>query len=333
MRENHILTPEEQDVERRAFENLNNNQPALVEAYGRKFGNEVSTDNAREIVSTEYAASREARTRWSGATQRAAGALSDHLFEQALQHVDPDKPRVVLMTAGGTGAGKTTALSGNPEFSNTQFMYDSNLGSRKSSIQKIEAAKAAGNRVEIRFVHRDPVEALTGGVLPRAMVDGRVVSLEAHARMYRDSAENFRHLMRKYAGDPDVRFTAIDNSRGLGRARMMPLEEARSLRYSTSELQPKLRAALESEYAHGKISEQVYRATLGSSSPEAPGGLPRDPESSGPPAGGEGAAGRGVLGDTGRVGGGQSQPECPRPNEAAEAQPGSVSSTTATETI
>jgi hypothetical protein len=323
------LTPEEQDVEGRAFDNLNRNLPALAKEYEGKFGNEVSTDNAREIVSPEYAASREARTRWSEATQRPAGALADYLFEQALQRIDPDKARVVVMTAGGTGAGKTTALSGCLEFSNVQFVYDSNLGSRKSSVRKIEAAKAAGNRVEIRFVHRDPVEALTGGVLPRAMTEGRVVPLDAHARMYRDSTGNFRHLMRKYAGDAGVRFMAIDNSRGPGRARPMPLEEARTLRYSTGDLQPKLRAALEREYAHGRISEQVYRATLGSSSPEAPGGLSRDPGSSGSPASGEGATGRGVLGATGRVGGGQSQPECPRPNEAAEAQPGSVDSTPA----
>jgi hypothetical protein len=172
VRENRRLTPEEQDVEGRAFDNLNRNLPALAKEYEEKFGNEVSTDNAREIVSPEYAASREARTRWSEATQRPAGKLSDYLFEQALQHVDPNKRRVVVMTAGGTGAGKTTALSGNLEFSNVQFVYDSNLNSRKSSERKIEAAKAAGNRVEIRFVHRDPVEAFTGGVLPRAMAGG-----------------------------------------------------------------------------------------------------------------------------------------------------------------
>ncbi len=166
-RENRSLTPEEQDVEPRAFDNLKNNLPALAKDYERKFGNEVSTDNAREIVSPEYAASKEARTRWSAATQRPAGALADYLFEQALQHVDPDKPRVVAMTAGGTGAGKTTAVSLSRALTDVQFVYDSNLSSRESSVQKIEAAKSAGNQVEILFVHRDPVEALTGGVLPR----------------------------------------------------------------------------------------------------------------------------------------------------------------------
>jgi hypothetical protein len=152
------LTPEEQEVEKRAFENLAGNLPALVETYLLKFGNEISTDNAREIVSPEYAASREARTRWSAATQRPAGALADYLFERGLQCVDPEKRRAVVMTAGGTGAGKTTALSMTPEFTSAQFVYDSNLSSRKSSVQKIEAAKAAGNQIEILFVHRDPIE-------------------------------------------------------------------------------------------------------------------------------------------------------------------------------
>jgi len=156
-------------MEQRAIDRVRQNAPALAEEYGRRFGSEISTDNAREIVSLEYAVSKDARTKWSRATQKPAGALSDYLFGEALKHPDPERARVVVMTAGGTGAGKTSALRGNPDLSNAQFIYDSNLSSKKSSVAKIEAAKAAGNQVEIMFVHRDPVEALTGGVLPRAM--------------------------------------------------------------------------------------------------------------------------------------------------------------------
>lgn len=264
------LTPEESAVEQRAYGVLRQRLAALAEAYRSRFGNEISTDNAREIVSPEYAASREGRMLWSGATQKPAAALADHLFEQALQHPDPAKPRVVLMTAGGTGAGKTTVVSGNPEFSDAQFVYDSNLGSKQSSVRKIESAKTAGNQVEVVFVHRDPIEALTGGVLPRAMTEGRIVDLEAHARMHRDSAENFGYLARRYSSDLNVRFKAIDNSHGMEGAKRMPLEQASRIRYSTSVLRPKLRAALENEHAQGRISEPVYRATLGASSKKTP---------------------------------------------------------------
>ena len=293
------LTPEERLVEQRARANLERNLAALAQAYRSQFGSEISTDNAREIVSPEYAASREGRTQWSRATQKPAGALADHLFEQALRRPDPAKPRVVLMTAGGTGAGKTTVLSGNPEFSDAQFVYDSNLGSKQSSVRKIEAAEAAGNQVEVVFVHRDPIEALTGGVLPRAMTEGRIVDLEAHARMYRDSAENFGYLIRRFFSDPNVRFKAIDNSTGVEGARRMPLERASRIRYSTSVLRPKLRVALENEYAQGRISEAVYRATLGAPSPKTPGGVPRDSGPGGAPAGSEGPSGGGLLGDAG----------------------------------
>jgi hypothetical protein len=303
------FTPEETEVEQRASDRMRQNAPALAEEYARKFGNEIGTDNAREVVSPEYAASKEARTEWSRATQKAAAALSDYLFDEALKHPDPNKPRVVLMTAGGTGAGKTTALRASPAFRHVQFIYDSNLSSKKSGIQRIEAARAAGNQVKVLFVHRDPIEALTGGVLPRAMEEGRVVDPEAHARMYRDSAENFGYLIRKYANDPDVEFTAFDNTRGPGRGRMIPLEETAGIRYSTNELRPKLRAALENEYSNGRISEPVYRATLGSSSPEAPGGVSRDSRSGSPQTGDARNAVEGPLGDAGRNAAGKSESE------------------------
>jgi hypothetical protein len=308
----------EEEVERRAWEAIRNNLPALVEAYKRKFGTEIGTDNAREIVSAEYAASTEARTRWSRATQKPAGALSDHLFEDALRNPDPSRPPVVIFTAGGTGAGKTTSLAFDPEISDVQFVYDSNLGGKKSSVRKIDAARAAGNQVQIIFTHRDPVEALTGGVLPRAMNEGRAVDLEAHARMYRDSAENFGYLIRKYSADPNVIFWAFDNTSGPGATRRMPLESAAKIRYSTNELRPRLLAALEQEYAAQRISGAVYRATLGSSRREASGGIPRDPGPDLPPTRDTGASSAGLR----RHSGGESvrQPEPERSGENADDQ-------------
>src|ERR1035438_1599876 len=108
------FTPEEAAVEQRASDLVRRNAPALAEEYGWRFGNEIGTDNAREVVSPEYAASKEARSMWSRATQKPAAALSDYLFDEALKHPDPEKARVVVMTAGGTGAGKPSALRGNP---------------------------------------------------------------------------------------------------------------------------------------------------------------------------------------------------------------------------
>ena len=94
------MSSEETAVEQRAFARLQRSLPALAAEYRSKFGNEISTDNAREVVSPEYAASKEGRTRWSAATQKPAGALADRLFDDALRNPDPAKPRVVVMTAG-----------------------------------------------------------------------------------------------------------------------------------------------------------------------------------------------------------------------------------------
>lgn len=265
------ITPmDEQEVERRAMEAVRRDGPRLRDEYRRKFGSEISTDNAREIISPEYASSKAERTRLSRATQKPAGMLADELFDEALKSPYPDRPKIILMTAGGTGAGKTASLLANPDLvDDSQFVYDSNLSSKKSSVRKIEAAKTFGYRVHIIFTHRDPIEALTGGVLPRAMEEGRIVGLDAHARMYRDAAENIRFLIRRYFSDPAVRFLAIDNTGGKGLSHPMPLEETAKIRYSTIELGPRLRTALEQEYAAGRISGSVYRATLGPSSTAA----------------------------------------------------------------
>ena len=279
------------------MDRVRQNLPALVEAYRRQFGNEFSTDNAREIVSPEYAASREGRTRWSNATLRPASQLASHLFREALSHPDPHKPRVVVMTAGGPGAGKTSSLRALRGLADAQFIYDGNLANRASSVRSIEAAKAAGNQVEVRFVRRNPVVALVNGVLPRAMDErnGRIVTLPAHARLHAEAAENFVYLADKYKGDPHVRFQAIDNSGALGEARPISVEEAARTRYTKDELLPQLHEALEQEYANGRISEAVYRATLGASSPGAMGGPPRNPGLGGTPSGDRGSAPHGSV--------------------------------------
>src|ERR1035441_7539859 len=88
------FTPEEAALEQRASDRVRQNAPALAEEYGRRFGNEIGTDNAREIVSPEYAASKEARVRWSRATQKAAAALSDYLFDEALRNPDRKSTRL-----------------------------------------------------------------------------------------------------------------------------------------------------------------------------------------------------------------------------------------------
>ena len=316
----------EHEVERRATEAVQTNKATLAETYRKKFGNEINTDNAREIVSPEYASSREERTRLSGATQKPAGELADHLYAEALRNPDPEKPPSVVITAGGPGSGKTTAVRSFSSAADSQFVYDSNLSVKSSSVAKIEAAKEPGHRAHVIFTLRDPVEGLTGGTLPRAMDEGRIVNLEAHARLYRDAARNFSYLLHKYAGDPQVSFTTIDNSRGVDGMRVMPLEKMADIRYSTKELLPRLRAALDKEYAAGRISESVYRATLGTSGPEAAGDVPRDPGPGGAPSGGEGPFSAGLRRDTDRVLSGEPQKERSGTDEpSAAAQPGSLS--------
>jgi hypothetical protein len=271
------LSPEESEVERRALDRVRTQLPELAAAYRAMFGNEISTDNAREIVSPEYAESNERRTAFSRASQKPAGALADHLFEEALRNPDPEKRPVVIFTAGGTGAGKTTFLHSLANADEAQFTYDSNLNSYKSSRRRIDDALDVGNDVNVFYVRRDPVRAFTHGVLPRAVEEGRVVPVEAHAAMHRDAAETLRKLVRDYAHDPRVQFSAYDNNNGIQTAKLIPIEEAAKTRYSSSELVPKLNAALDNAYASGQISDAVYRGTAGHAPAGAVEGVPGSP--------------------------------------------------------
>ena len=268
------LTPEELDIEQRALDRVQSDLLTLVQQYRNTFGNEISTDNAREIVSPEYAASREGRTQWSNATLRPASSLAGHLFRDMLSHPDPVKPRQIVMTAGGPGAGKTSSLKALPGLERVQLVYDGNLSDPVASVRSIEAAKSAGNRVEVVYVRRDPVDALAHGVLPRAMDErnGRIVTLEAHVRLHCNAAKNLRYLRARYVRDPLVHFIALDNNGPRGQAHPIPVEEAAQEGYTKEELLPRLREALEQEYVNGRISEAVYRATLGSFAPGAMGG-------------------------------------------------------------
>src|SRR3546814_2422265 len=64
------------------------------------------------------------------------------------------------------------------------------MNTLSSAVDKVEQALAAGRDVRIAYVYRDPVEALTGGAIPRAerqavkFGSGRTVPLVEHAKTH-----------------------------------------------------------------------------------------------------------------------------------------------------
>jgi hypothetical protein len=222
-------------------------------------GQILNTDLAREL-SPAYRADRTL----SSDVHEPSSAFVKRLYADKLAQPTPDgKVPEVLFTAGGTGAGKSTGLRllGDAT-SKSEIIYDTNMNTLKSAVEKIEQALATGRQVRILYTFRDPVEALTGGALPRAMRMGRTVPLKEHARTHQGSAETIREIAKKYAGDDRVELIVIDNSKGKNKAEISSLDKLPRQDYNG--IKEKLYAALEAEHQAGRISDQVRRGTQGS---------------------------------------------------------------------
>lgn len=249
---------------------------ALVDAYSKledsAGGTVLNTDTARELA-PEYLAD---RTR-SADVHEAASDFVKMLYERKLAAPTPEGfDRTVLFTAGGTGAGKTTALAARGEGAgHPEIVYDTNMNTLPSAISKIEQALAAGRDVDIAYIYRDPVEALTGGAIPRAQRQaerfgtGRTVPLEEHARTHAGVRPTMEALAERYADNPHVNITAIDNSRGRGKQKVVDL--ASLPRVEEDSLRERLRAALEEAHSTG-LADDLYRG-FGSAGRRAPGAL------------------------------------------------------------
>lgn len=227
----------------------------LVREYEHRFGNIVSTDIAREL-SRDYAESKTARARLASAVHETASQIAKDVYAAKLAKPAPAGAKVVF-TAGGTGAGKTVTVA--DDVAHADIVYDTNLNRFDSAVEKIEQALAAGRDVDIRYVWRDPIEALVGkgrhGALERAAKRGRTVPLVEHVRTHVGANQTIRQLAEKYADDPRVSWRVFDNS-GDGPPRLMRLADLPPLTYDV--VAHGAEAALEAERAAGRVSDDVY---------------------------------------------------------------------------
>lgn len=238
---------------------------------GADGGRVLNTDLAREL-SPDY---RVDRTR-SSAVHEPASYLVKRMYERELaKPPGPDQDALVLFSAGGTGAGKSTALEAlaGPTARRAQIIYDTNMNTLDSAVRRIEQALHAGKEVQIAYVWRDPVDALVNGALPRAMRMGRTVPIGEHAKTHVGAAKVVKQLAELYKGDERVSLQVLDNSHGKGNARLGSIESIPDLEYNR--VREDLNAALEATHRSGAISDAVYRGTKGK---DAAGAGPRSPQ-------------------------------------------------------
>lgn len=308
------LSPADRAVESRFRDQIGRDVDAAMEAYAKlpdsQGGKVLNTDTAREL-SPDYLSD---RTR-SVAVHEPASYLVKQLYERKLAEApaEGEKP-LVIFSAGGTGAGKTTGLGALPDIvKQAQIVYDTNMNKLASAVQKIDQALAAGKQVEIFYTYREPIEALSKGALTRAMRQakkfgsGRTVPVGEHIGTHVGARRTVEQVAAHYAGDARVTLRVIDNSHGKTGVRVgaKGVEVGGGPKISTlreipkfdegayNSLRERALKALEAERSAGRISEAVYRGFLGAEGAAQPGTrAARGPGS--PGAGGEPAAGRPV---------------------------------------
>jgi len=260
------LSPEAQVVESRTIELVGEGLDRLIEQYRERFGVVVATDLARELF-PDYTASLKSRLRFALAVQRSAAHVVDAVYERILS-----APVIgdALFTAGGTGAGKTTAIRTSSKtsglISKAAIVYDSNFNSLASARAKVTLALEAGLRAIVIFVHRHPVEAYLQGVLPRALVEGRTVSIEGHLRMHRDALKTFLRCQRAFADNSQAAFLVLNNTGHEAEAFPSDIAYLKSVQYPKEELFNAIKEGLDYAYRQGQISEALYTASCGRTS-------------------------------------------------------------------
>ena len=230
----------------RALEKIRSHPEDLLAEYQRRFGNVLNADNAAELF-PDYAASPNTRTRYRTAIHGAAQWVRDELFNRAL--ADPDVKEVVF-TAGGNGAGKTSAgLTGD-------VVMDSTLSNPQHSQRLIQSALDSGKRVHVVYTFR-PIEEAFQGVLDRAQTEGRTVPINTMIKTHEGAATTVSQLYALYGDNPNVAFRFIDNSGPQPSIGTIAL--TRKQNYSAT--RRNLDAILESKRA--EVGETIYKATKG----------------------------------------------------------------------
>jgi len=260
------------NIEQSATNRLITQSPELKQQYNAlnlphaetKGGRILNTDAARELF-PEYAADRTL----SAQVHEPASTFVKNLYAEKLSLPTPKGlENTVVFTAGGTGAGKTSAIKrasqeASDAINNAEMIYDTNMNTFSSADDKIQQALKAGRNVQVFYTYRDPVTSLTEGALTRASKmeknfgSGRTVPLSEHLKTHIGSQKTIKELAAKYKDNDNVIIRAIDNSKGVEDVRYMDIKDIP--KFNETELRKKLNEALEKSKSN--ISEAIYKGT------------------------------------------------------------------------
>ena len=227
------------------------------EALDTSGGKILNTDTAREL-SPEYLTD---RTR-AAEVHQASTDFIDRLYKLKLAEAPgPNERPNVIFAAGGTGAGKTTAL-GDASINDAQLVYDGTFKDFSKAKARIDEALAHEKNALVNLVLRDPLEALDGA-LQRAerqrkqFGTGRTTPLSVFIKSHQQAPQTVLQLSKEYANNPRVNFSVLDNNSGAGKAKPVPIEALNDLNYTS--LADDASKLLERRLKDGSISEETYQ--------------------------------------------------------------------------
>lgn len=249
-----------------------NNYEAFSKEYVRQFGNRLSSDAVKTM---EFPDRKSFGPEDSLVRQKAAQAFIETKINSLLVDTKrADKP--ILVTAGITGAGKTTGLGmfgrGPNEY---LFELDTNLANydkAKVTIDKFLRSNPK-RQVDVIFTEREPFDAFENGVMQRFYTtERRVVPIESH--IYFMGAKNsIVKLHGIFGNHPRVRFVFRDN-RG-SKTVQTSIDKIKNLVYNESEVRRKANELIQSEHTKGNLSDEEARSFLGNESGRKSGGSDR----------------------------------------------------------
>ena len=198
------------NLETKATQYLDKNKELLKSQYLKDNPIVIDSDKAKEYFKpVGYNASNAIHF------QEPASRLTNKIFEEQLPLRRGKGNNTVLMTGGGPGVGKSTAVANTLGQLDNPIAYDSSMSNFESSSKRIDKSLQNGYNVDIVVVLRDPVKAWMQGVLTRTSMGERHVALPAFLDMTEKLPGSIIKLNNKYKDNPKVNFNVIDNNGGI----------------------------------------------------------------------------------------------------------------------
>lgn len=174
---------------------------------GTDGGRVIDVDRIREL-SPEYRADHSR----AQDIHAAASQLSQQLYERALaQPVDEERDALVVFTAGGSGSGKSTAITRLMGDGNADITLDGTFSKLEKARERVRAALDSGRRVQIRYVYRAPENAAQTAIR-RAITTGRAMPTTVLAENHVESLATVRAIAEEFRDDTRVSVVAIYNN-------------------------------------------------------------------------------------------------------------------------